>query len=420
MQKKDIISLEKLLNKEFNIPSYQRTYEWNKEIVYTLLNDINNNFIKNEPINLGSIIIYKNEDKYDLVDGQQRLITLSLLLKFLNYNNKLKLLDNKIICASNTEQIIVNNYKAIEEFITSLTEAENLDTEKFINYLCNDVLFYLIEAKDEKETFQLFDGRNSKFKNLTPVDLLKAYHLGALPQNYPKDKKIKLLKEWDANINSEFTIDKNTNKIEYLYNNILFNIYNWSINKKIKPFTKNDIYLYKGYKSENKYSYIKYYSDSSQKYFQINKLFKAGEGFFNYTNYYIKMLDDLIKYNNLFKELDIDNIYYPNFQFINYLYYGALLTFYDKFGKNIKCFYKKFIEDFIYNYSILHRIKNKSVNFTTVNYYVLNTKYNFFFECNNALNVEELLKLEIEDKGNEPSKSEKLGEMRSKLWKKLK
>ena len=418
MQKKDVINLEKLLYKEFNIPNYQRTYEWNKENVYTLLNDINNNFVKNEPINLGSIIIYNNEGQYDLVDGQQRLITLSLLLKSLNYDNKLKLLDNKIVCASNTEKIIINNYKAINKFITDLKEADNLDTKKFISYLCNDVLIYLIVAKNEKETFQLFDGRNSKFKNLTPVDLLKAYHLGALFQNYPKVKKIKLLKEWNANINSKFTIDKFTNKIDYLYNNILFNIYNWSINKKIKPFTKDDIYLYKGYKSENKYRYIKYYSDSSQKCFQINKPFKAGEEFFKYTNYYIKMLDDLIKNNNFQEKLEIDNEYYSSFKFINYLYYGALLAFYDKFGKNKK-FFKKFIEDFIYNYSLLHRVKNKSVNFNTVNYYVLNTKYNFFFECNNALSVKELLKLEIEDKGNKPSKSEKLGEMRSELWEKL-
>ena len=230
---------------------------------------------------------------------------------------------------------------------------------------------------------------------------------------------MKLLKEWHDNINSEFSIDKSTNKIDYLYNNILFNIYNWSINKGIKPFTKDDIYLYKGYKSENKYTYIKYYSGSSQKYFQINKPFKAGEEFFRYTNYYIKMLDDLIKNNNFQEKLDIDDKYYLNFQYINYVYYGALLTFYDKFGKNIKFFYKKFIEDYIYNYRLLHRVKNELVSFTTVNYYVLNAKYNFFFECNNALSVEEFLKLEIDDKGHKPSKSEILGTMRSELWKKL-
>ena len=296
-------------------------------------------------------------------------------------------------------------------FITYEIKQDNI--KKFTNYLCNDVYFYLIKAKNEKEVFQLFDGRNSKFKDLTPVDLLKAYHLGALPQDYPKDKKIELLKNWNDNINSKFDMDKSNNKINYLYN-MLFNIYNWSINKKTRPFTKDDIYLYKGYKSENEYPYIKYYSNSSQKHFQINKPFEAGEKFFEYTNHYIKMLDNLINDNILLKKLEIDDIYNSNFQFIYYLYYGALLAFYDKFGED-----KKIIDDFIYNYSLLHRVKNKSVNFNTVNYYVLNTKYNFFFECNNALSVKELLKLEIEDKGNKPSKSEKLGEMRSELWEKL-
>ena len=104
-------SLKELLNEEYNIPNYQRTYEWNRENVYTLLNDINNNFAKNEPINLGTIIVYNNEGKYDLVDGQQRLITLSLLLKALEYDKKLKLLDNEIVCTSNTKKLVVDNYK---------------------------------------------------------------------------------------------------------------------------------------------------------------------------------------------------------------------------------------------------------------------------------------------------------------------
>ena len=126
MQKKDAVTLKELLSKKFNIPNYQRTYEWNKENVYTLLNDINNNFVKNEPINLGTIIIYNNEEQYDLVDGQQRLITLSLLLKSLNYN-KLNLLDNRIVCAFNTEKLIVNNFRAIDEFITGLKEGGSLN-----------------------------------------------------------------------------------------------------------------------------------------------------------------------------------------------------------------------------------------------------------------------------------------------------
>ena len=66
------------------------------------------------------------------------------------------------------------------------------------------------------------------------------------------------------------------------------------------------------------------------------------------------------------------------------------------------------------------RVKNELVNENSVNYYILNTKCNFFFECNNALSIDELLKLELEDIPNRPNKSGKLEEMRSKLWKELK
>ncbi len=419
MHKNDTITLIKLLNKELSIPVYQRPYEWNRTNVFVLLNDINRNYNNDEEINLGTIIVCKNkEETFDIVDGQQRLITLSLLLKILNENIKINLLDKQMLCVNKTEKLIRNNYKTIKEYIAWLGKNDNLDN--FYNYLIHKVNFYLLEAKSINEAFQLFDGRNSKYKNLTPVDLLKAYHLGALPRNYPLKN---LLTTWDKNIKEEFKIDNSCNKIEYLYNNILFNVYNWSLNRDIKKFTKNDIYLYKGYinKNENNYSYIKYYKTNDKNIYQMNKPFEAGEDFFNFTNYYIEMLDNLINYYSLKNRLEIDENdkrYDLNLRFINYLYYGALLMFNDKFGNNNKN--NQFIEDFIYKYSIIHRIKNKSVSLQTLNHYVLSTKYNFFYECNNALTVEELLKLEPEGNVNAPTRSEKLGEMREDLWKKLK
>ena len=81
------------------------------------------------------------------------------------------------------------------------------------------------------------------------------------------------------------------------------------------------------------------------------------------------------------------------------------------------------IEDFILDYSVLLRIKNAPVSHDSLNTYILKpekTRYNFFFECNNALSIEELLKLENADLGDQPSADEKVGEMRSKLWKYLK
>ena len=80
---------------------------------------------------------------------------------------------------------------------------------------------------------------------------------------------------------------------------------------------------------------------------------------------------------------------------------------------------KEAILDYIFKWSLTHRINNKLVNLDTINHYVLTTDFNFFFECNNALKIEELFKMEVENIENIPDKSEKLGELRRNLWKKL-
>lgn len=413
-----MIGLFNLLDKKLIIPSYQRPYEWDKSNVYILLDDIYNNYKDGININLGTVILNKKDNSFEIVDGQQRLITLSLLIKLLDNKANIKLLEEKIFCFSNTENKILHNYQSIKEFIDRLINLEKLDIKKFDEYIKKNILFYVLETKDSDEAFQLFDGRNSKYKDLTPVDLLKAYHLGALPKNYPKEDKRKILRDWNKNIKESFKIDSSLNKVEYLYNNVLFNIYNWSLNKDTKPFTKDDIYLYKGFLEKDKYSYVKYYKNNNL--YLINKPFKSGEDFFKMTNNYIKRFELLIKNKNLKAKTCLqEDEYNYNLRFINYLYYCALFAFYDKFGENIPGYYKNAIEDYIYKYSLLLRVKNKLVNNQSLNYYVLKSKYNFFFECNNALKVEELLKLELDNIGNRPNKNEKLGKMRNKLWKEL-
>lgn len=422
MSKDRTISLINLLNKKLKIPNYQRPYEWNKSNVYILLEDIIKKYKENSDINLGTIILYnlKNTDNYEIVDGQQRIITLSLLLKSLNPNINIKLLDEKILCISNAEEKILNNYYSIHNFINKLEKIDNMDKEKLYIFLKERVKFFLLESSNQEECFQLFDGRNSKYKDLSPVDLLKAYHLGELPQDYPLESKVELLSKWKTNMENNFEIDKTVNKNEYLFNNMLFIIYNWSLNKSIKSFKKDDIYLYKGYNETYEYEYVKYYESIGNNKFQINKPFSSGEGFFEMVNHYVDLVDEIIEKYNLMKKIGVStDLYKYNFKYINYLYYNALLLFYDKFGKNISIFHKEVVFDFIFKWSLNHRINNKLVNIDTINHYVLTTDFNFFFECNNALRVEELFKMEVETTINIPSKSEKLGELRGMLWKKL-
>ncbi len=84
---------------DFLIPDYQRPYAWDESQCQTLWDDIftfafpDNNyqkFEKNEEYFLGSIVTFENENnKKEVIDGQQRLTTLMLLLRafYAKFNN---------------------------------------------------------------------------------------------------------------------------------------------------------------------------------------------------------------------------------------------------------------------------------------------------------------------------------------------
>jgi len=90
VDQKSIYSLFSDKKSDFLIPDYQRPYAWDDEQCQTLWDDIftfafpdNNhqNFSQDDEYFLGSIVTYKNNDKLEVIDGQQRLTTLMLFLR---------------------------------------------------------------------------------------------------------------------------------------------------------------------------------------------------------------------------------------------------------------------------------------------------------------------------------------------------
>jgi uncharacterized protein with ParB-like and HNH nuclease domain len=80
----DVYTLEKLADRRFIIPSYQRPYVWGDEQINKLLSDFYEAFSrKDEFYYVGTVLLSerKNGDKaiYELIDGQQRFTTLWLI-----------------------------------------------------------------------------------------------------------------------------------------------------------------------------------------------------------------------------------------------------------------------------------------------------------------------------------------------------
>ena len=84
---------QELLETNLSIPEYQRPYRWNLKNVEQLLSDIYKNQSDGHNVYLmGTVIVHLYEDTYYIVDGQQRVTTLCLLLKALDYEGQLPLL----------------------------------------------------------------------------------------------------------------------------------------------------------------------------------------------------------------------------------------------------------------------------------------------------------------------------------------
>ena len=83
-------NLENLFKSMYDVPVYQRPYSWDKEQVDVLMEDIIDAFYsesRDEGYYTGNIIVYDKNDKinglitkYDIIDGQQRITTFSLVL----------------------------------------------------------------------------------------------------------------------------------------------------------------------------------------------------------------------------------------------------------------------------------------------------------------------------------------------------
>ena len=86
------LNWESILQKQFSIPMIQREYSWEKKEISQLANDLINICEEHEFIErMGSLIIYTNNSRNEIYDGQQRILTTVVLLAVLSrFSNKLK------------------------------------------------------------------------------------------------------------------------------------------------------------------------------------------------------------------------------------------------------------------------------------------------------------------------------------------
>jgi len=227
----------------FRIPSYQRPYAWTTEQTGELLDDVSSacgetgNVIDASPYFLGSIVLIKDPSKpeADVVDGQQRLTTLTILLAVLRDLAEPKIAQSvhQLLCQTGdpirgtADVFRLTPRERDAEFFrrTIQTEAatsslpdirahkdararmiENADflrdklkdvsaaqRQRLTTYMVQRCYLVIVAASDQESAFRIFSVLNSRGLDLSPADVLKADIIGALPA----DKQDPYTQKWE-------------------------------------------------------------------------------------------------------------------------------------------------------------------------------------------------------------------------------
>ena len=379
---------ELLKEENLRIPSYQRPYKWNRKHIRNLFYDLRDAMGKKE-YQIGSVILHENDGYLDIVDGQQRLISISLFLHLLgdleNYKGANQLLSaefGELSCYHASE-----NYNEWENLTQLVGENQAKD---ICNFLLENCSISVITMPQERlsEAFQLFDSQNNRGKSLEPHDLLKAYHLR---KEDSEDEKI--VEKWE-----QFVEDTDLS-LKELFDKHLFRMRRWSrgetglTNKRYGSylrFTEDFIDDFKGVDLNQNFPYLELYRHIEKFPLSITMPIIDGSTFFEYIASAHKTIKDHKDFLNAKlgfsdePEGEEKNLAYPKGMLNIYnsskgrylkchnIFLNICSLFAERFGKDEL---SKDIVETLFIWSYYPRVKSKAIYDATVGNYVAGGRF---------------------------------------------
>lgn len=189
---------------EFIIPDYQRGYRWREKNIHDFLKDIDAVDLKdkNNYNCVQRIVVHKKGDRYEVIDGQQRLTTIWLIIKCLTNNEPFTLK------YSNDDETKVTSYfrNRVEGTIKSwidhkITETSSQDSDfenKFKEKLLErtKIIWDDVSQYEEKEAIDVFNRININKIDLSAADLFKAEMLKKAYNNF-LERQIMMSSQWN-------------------------------------------------------------------------------------------------------------------------------------------------------------------------------------------------------------------------------
>lgn len=234
---------ELLSAKRYALDYYQREYKWETKQISELVVDLTNKFLESyDPKHersavekyghyfLGSIILSDKDGEKLIIDGQQRLTSLSLLLTYLHHHitdpNDKRLIAELIFSQKfgkksfnidvperkecmeallndkpfegedHAESVsnILNRYRDIEDQFSQLPDIlTGKGLLHFVDWLIENVHLVEITAYSDEDAYTIFETMNDRGLSLTPTDMLKGYLLAKISDT---DRRNRASREW--------------------------------------------------------------------------------------------------------------------------------------------------------------------------------------------------------------------------------
>ncbi|GAA0782734.1 MULTISPECIES: DUF262 domain-containing protein [Pseudomonadati] len=354
-------TIVQLLEKSLTIPEYQRPYKWQAKHVNQLIDDIFNHRTK-PCYRLGTVVLHQDKESereaekgiLNIVDGQQRLLTLTLLCTILDGEDKTissSLLEHKFESSVSIENL-KNNAQIVSERVASLQATEKQALLNFVLHKCELVQ---VTLDDLSEAFQFFDSQNARGKALAPHDLLKAYHLREMMDSTEQTERLHHVSLWEQGVNP----DDDSADLHTIMGEFLFRMRRWIDGDYGIQFSRHNIEVFKGINLGNtQYAYVDamlaldyavetFNADPARKWdkqtkgypFQVGQVMINGKRFFEYIQHYMGIHTSLfvgnearlsafvyehaVKYNGSNRKGD---------SYVRNLFLCAVMYYYDKFG----------------------------------------------------------------------------------------
>lgn len=241
-----ISSVKTLLDLKLRIPEYQRPYKWQPQHVNQLLDDLYRHRDKKR-YRLGSIVLHvKEAGDHDIVDGQQRLLTLTLICQLLNVlvGHSHEGCTSQLLNTEFDNEISLSNLRhnaaLIDAYLKPLAKAEQ---QHLLNFMLDRCEMVRVELDDVSEAFQFFDAQNARGKPLQPHDLLKAFHLREMAHEN-EAVRMDCVMHWEARVEPEEEI--HAPSLRTIISERLFRIRRWAQGKSGLGFSGKHIGVFKG------------------------------------------------------------------------------------------------------------------------------------------------------------------------------